>query len=128
MLRIFFEGWFQCRLATDPDPPDESRGVSGWTFAVAGEPDLDRIIRLQPQGTTPRLGGPTVGVAVSRVESNGATARDHVLVGANVSLLSNPVFDGRNHLEADDGREPIRPFEMFIDGAGVVIGRTHMQN
>ena len=35
-----FTGWFQCRLATDPDPTDEPRGVSGYVRAVAGEPDL----------------------------------------------------------------------------------------
>ena len=68
MLRLSFEGWFQCRLATDPDPPDEVRGVSGWTFAVAGEPDLDRVIRLQPAGTITRSGGPTVGVTVTKAE------------------------------------------------------------
>jgi hypothetical protein len=29
-----FGGWFQCRLATDPDPCDEPRGVSGYVHAV----------------------------------------------------------------------------------------------
>ena len=48
MLRLRFGGWFQCRLATDPDPADEPRGVSGSIKALPGEPDLDRIIRLQP--------------------------------------------------------------------------------
>ncbi len=37
MLVVNFAGWFQCRLATDPDPTDEPRGVSGFTFALAGE-------------------------------------------------------------------------------------------
>src|SRR5690606_16465196 len=46
VLRIDFEGWFQVRLATDPDPSDEPRGVSGTTFALAGEPDFDRIVRF----------------------------------------------------------------------------------
>ena len=43
MLVIEFNGWFQCRLATDPDPYDEPRGVSGYVHAYAGEPDLDRL-------------------------------------------------------------------------------------
>ena len=46
MLDIQFEGYFQCRFATDPDPSDERRGVSGPTFAAPGEPDLERTIRF----------------------------------------------------------------------------------
>lgn len=45
-VSIPFRGWFQARLATDPDDFDEPRGQNGWTFAFEGEPDLDRIIRL----------------------------------------------------------------------------------
>lgn len=48
MIMMKFSGWFQCRLATDPDPSDEPRGVSGYMKALPGEPDLDRIIRFQP--------------------------------------------------------------------------------
>ena len=40
-----FTGWVQVRLATNPDPTDEPRGVSGYTFALPGEPDLDRVLR-----------------------------------------------------------------------------------
>ncbi len=47
MLSITFAGWAQCRLPTDPDPYDEPRGVSGYMYAYAGEPDLDRLIRFQ---------------------------------------------------------------------------------
>ena len=46
MFFINFAGFFQIRLPTDPDPTDEKRGVSGYTFALAGEPDFDRILRL----------------------------------------------------------------------------------
>jgi hypothetical protein len=113
-LSLHFEGWFQCRLATDPDPSDEPRGVSGSTFAVAGEPDLDRILRLQPEGTVARLGGPNVGVSVTNVEMDGTAKDKHFLIGARVNLLGQPKFIGRNHLEADDGREPIRPFDLEI--------------
>ena len=48
MLILNFEGYFQMRMATDPDPPDEPRGLSGYTFALAGEPDLDNLLHLQP--------------------------------------------------------------------------------
>jgi len=40
-LEIQFEGFWLCRLATDPDPSLEQRGISGFTFAVAGEDLLD---------------------------------------------------------------------------------------
>ena len=33
-LYLHFEGYFQCRLATDPDPTREPRGVSGYTYAL----------------------------------------------------------------------------------------------
>lgn len=116
MLVLAFEGWAQCRLATDPDPSDEPRGVSGWTCAVAGEPDLDRILRLQPEGAVPRVPGPPIGVRVA------STA----LTGARVRLLGDPVFDGRNGLANEDTREPIVPFHLRIEGDGVVLERRHV--
>jgi hypothetical protein len=48
MLRIFFEGYYQARISTDPDPTDERRGVSGYTFALPGEPDFDGLLHFQP--------------------------------------------------------------------------------
>ena len=47
-LLLRFQGWFELRLATDPDPTDEPRGVSGYTFAFGCEPPLDRVLRFQP--------------------------------------------------------------------------------
>lgn len=47
-LDIGFEGFFMCRLTTDPDPTDEQRGVSGYTLALAVEDDLDNWIQLNP--------------------------------------------------------------------------------
>jgi hypothetical protein len=35
-VSIPFRGWFQARLATDPDDFDEPRGQNGWTFAFEG--------------------------------------------------------------------------------------------
>ena len=44
---LHFSGWAQGRIPTDPDPSFEPRGVSGYTFALPGEPDLDRVIYFQ---------------------------------------------------------------------------------
>ncbi|MDP9070341.1 MAG: hypothetical protein M3N68_03465 [Actinomycetota bacterium] len=125
MLVLDFDGWAQCRLATDPDPADEPRGVSGWTFALAGEPDLDRVLRFQPAGTVPRRFGPPVGVAVRQVALDGRAVDGHVLAGASVDLVGDPVFDGRNGLAAEDGKEPIMPLHLRVEGRGVTLARRH---
>src|SRR3989441_8892461 len=74
-LYLSFEGYFQMRMATDPDPSDEPRGVSGYTFALAGEPDFDFLLHLQPDeegvverrfGVSKDAAGPRVGVTVRR--------------------------------------------------------------
>lgn len=46
-LYVRFQGYFACRIATDPDPTDEPRGMSGYTMALANEDPLDQVIRLQ---------------------------------------------------------------------------------
>lgn len=46
-LELLFEGYWQCRLATDPDPSDEQRGVSGFTYSIAGETLLEPSIWTQ---------------------------------------------------------------------------------
>lgn len=46
-LNISFDGYFLCRLATDPDPSNEQRGVSGFTYSVAGETLLNPAIWSQ---------------------------------------------------------------------------------
>ena len=48
-LLLQFEGWFQCRLATDPDPTWEPRGVSGYTRAVGRESNFDGVLYLQKE-------------------------------------------------------------------------------
>ncbi len=123
-LAIHFEGWFQCRLAVNPDPSDESRGISGYTFAVAGEPDLDRVIRWQ-HSVTPRSHAPTIGVHVSSVELAGTPLPDHFLLGAEVDLLGQPRFESRNRLLSDDraGVAFIEPFELQISHSSVTIRR-----
>jgi hypothetical protein len=122
MLRLEFEGFFQCRLATDPDPADETRGVSAWTFAVAPEPDLDRIIRLQDPVAF-RSQGPTVGVHVVRAVIDDQPSGDHPLLGARVDLRDAPRFEGRSGIVAEDTREMIDPFLLEVSGRGVTLRR-----
>jgi hypothetical protein len=45
------------------------------------------------------------------------------LVGADVDLADQPVFEGRNHLIAQDGAEPIWPLHPVVTGAGWQLGR-----
>lgn len=122
MLALNFEGWFQCRLATDPDPSDEPRGVSGWTFAMAGEEDLDRIIRLQ-EPVSPRSHGPEVGVVVRTVSLDERPVDEHPLVGALVELLDEPRFEGRNGIVSEDAAECIHPFHLQVRCGDVTLRR-----
>lgn len=123
MLTLHFEGWFQCRLATDPDPSDDPRGVSGPTFAVAGEPDLDRIIRFNDPVAL-RWPLSQIGVCVTQVALGDATIPDHPLQGARVDLLNGAKFEGRNFLIAGTGREPIDPFVLQVSGGGITLRRN----
>jgi hypothetical protein len=123
MMQLGFSGWFQCRLATDPDPTDEPRGISGSTFALPGESDFDRIIRTQPAGTTPRSLGPEIGVSVKSVIIDGTASAQHALKDAPVTLLSDPVFEGRNGLASEDTEEPIFPFHIRIEANGIRLER-----
>lgn len=111
ILSLHFEGWIQVRLATDPDPYDEPRGVSGWTFALAGESDFDRIIRLR-EPVDPRSPGRNVGVTVRSVWLDDQLIPDHPLIGAEVDLLDNPVFEGRNGILSQSAQEFIHPFHI----------------
>jgi len=122
MLSLEFAGWFCCRLSTDPDPSDEPRGVSGWSYALAGEPDLDRLIRFQDAPVV-RRPGPDVGVNVRRVVLDGQPLAAHPLLGARVELLDEAKFEGRNGLVSEDGWEPMLPFHLAISGDGLRVSR-----
>jgi hypothetical protein len=130
VLHVGFSGWFQCRLATDPDPFDEPRGVTGWTFAFPGEPDLDRVVRFQPEGVTVRSGCEpiAVGVRVDRVTLGGERQPGHPLEGAPVRLADQDgrpaVFEGRNSAVADDGIEPIVPLAPVVGHGDQRFGRA----
>lgn len=127
MLDIHFDGWFQCRLATNPDPTDEPRGISGHTFALAGEPDLDRVIRFQDP-VAPRSHGPEVGVTVTSVQLDGTELSDHALLGASVDLMDDAKFESRNKLLGDDrgGAGIIHPFRLRISCPTVSLERRDM--
>jgi hypothetical protein len=123
MLAITFAGWAQCRLATDPDPYDEPRGVSGYMYAYAGEPDLDRLIRFQDPPFR-RTHTPTIGVMVRSVVLDGVPVAGHPLQGARVELLDRPKFEGRNGVIAEDGLEPIVPFHLSIQQGAERLSRA----
>lgn len=117
MLTISFQGWIQVRLATDPDPFDEPRGISGYVRTLPGEPDFDRIIRLH-HPVAPRPHTPPTGVFVSTVAVNGQPQAGHVWIGAPVEWLHGPKFEGRNGIIAEDVLEPVLPFVMRVTAAG----------
>jgi hypothetical protein len=126
-LVVQFDGWLLVRLPTDPDPCDEPRGSSGYSFAFGNEPDLDRCLHLQPPaGFQPRSYSPTIGVHVrSAIRTDGAGNSYSVdpLVGAAVNLLGNPKMENRNWVLTLPGFEPIVPFILRISTADFVIER-----
>lgn len=65
VIDIRFEGFFLCRLATDPDPSLEERGVSGFTYAVAGESLLDPSIFTQADDVFEQYGAPDPGYSTT---------------------------------------------------------------
>ena len=122
-LVLAFEGWCSLRLPTDPDPSDEPRGVSGYTFAFAGEPDFDRVLNLQARaGMTYRSHGPELGVTVrNAVRTDGYVVT--ALQGARVDLLGDPIIENRNWTLTLPGFEPIVPFHLRVAGDGVALER-----
>ena len=128
-LVVQFTGHCLMRIPTDPDPTDEPRGASGYTFAFAGEPDLDRIIYLQPpdpKKVPPRVFAPTVGVTVKsaqRFDPDGKVTDVPALVGAKVDLLGDPKLENRNWTLTLPGFEPIVPFRLQVATDGLRIYR-----
>jgi hypothetical protein len=126
-LLLQFDGWCLIRLATDPDPTDEPRGVSGYTFAFAGEPDLDRVIHLHvPDDFVPRSRGPQIGVFVRQASRIDAAGTTDILAmqGSRVEFLDQPRLENRNWTLTLPGFEPIVPFHLRIAGKGIVLSRT----
>jgi hypothetical protein len=120
ILIIEFGGWILIRLATDPDPPDEPRGVSGYSFAFGDEPDLDRVLRFKvPEELKPffpRSRTFPIDVTVrSAVRIDGEkTTPLRALKGAAVNLLGEPKLENRNWTLTQAGFEPIVPFNLDI--------------
>ncbi|MBP8812097.1 MAG: hypothetical protein KBG48_32980 [Kofleriaceae bacterium] len=108
-----FAGWVQVRLATNADPPDETRGLSGYTFALPGEPDLDRVLRTSAP-VAPRTHGPAIGLAVHAVSIDGVAVPSHPLIGARVDFLSAPLFESVNDVVMDQGIEALEPFDLAL--------------
>jgi len=117
LIVLQFSGWVQVRLATNPDPTDEPRGVSGYTFALPGEPDLDRILRTS-NPVAPRTHGPPIGVFVRSVTIDGTVIINHPLVGAQLDLLGKPMFESVNEVMMEQGEEPLEPFDVQIVHGG----------
>jgi hypothetical protein len=126
LLVIEFHGWVMIRLPTDPDPMDEPRGVSGYTFAFGDEPDLDRVVHLQPDPKfAPRSHTPPLGVSVYSAFVSDGDGRIVVpsLVGAMLDLLDKPMFENRNWTLTLPGFEPIHPFKLQVSGQGISVYR-----
>ena len=134
LLEIQFQGYFMCRIATDPDPTNEERGVSGYTLALVHEDPLDQVIRPQiddPLFLKNNLREPAqlmkirIGVDVNNVlfdsEPYFGPARD-ALLGAKVYLegedppFPGPIFDSRNNIVGSDDNMSfvVNPFQMAI--------------
>lgn len=140
-MTIHFEGFWQCRMATDPDPTLEPRGTSGYTIALPREGDFDRIIRTHadqiPDGelrqpfppylATLADGSPRpFGVTVARVEHAPDPAIDRLLVGAELRLMQDPRFELRNQIVGDGINRitpPIVPFDVQIGRRDEVLLR-----
>ena len=116
MMDIDFEGWWQCRFATDPDPTDDPRGVSGPTFITAGEPVFDRVIRFQDPVMPRWPFTDRLGVTVRSVTIGGVAQPASVLIGRPVDLLGGPQFRQRNLVLVD------QPFQVLIDPFDLQVG------
>lgn len=138
-LEINFEGFFACRIATDPDPTDEPRGMSGYTMALPAEDPLDQAIRLQigPEYLERNARPPLremfrnrefmLGVKVRSVTFGKEKApwkKADGLLGAHVNLtggdppLGGPVFDSRNCITGNDDTMAfiVYPFNLSVGG------------
>jgi hypothetical protein len=142
LLEMQYEGFFMCRLATDPDPTNEERGVSGYTIALVHEDPLDQVIRTQIEDKAfleRNLREPAqrmkirIGVDVNNVLFDGkpwyGPARD-ALLGAKLYLegkdepFQGPIFDSRNNIVGSDDNMAfvVNPFELAIrNGNGIAF-------
>ncbi|HXO19917.1 MAG TPA: hypothetical protein VOA87_08345 [Thermoanaerobaculia bacterium] len=139
LLEIQFQGYFLCRLATDPDPTNELRGVSGYTMSLIGEEPLDQVIRTQVTADFARDNlrepaermGIKIGVDVSGVLYDGKpfAPAAAALAGGKLYLegenppFPGPTYDSRNNIVGSDDNMSfvINPFELAIRSKQVAI-------
>jgi hypothetical protein len=132
MLFIGFSGYWQLRMALDPDPNDEPFGVSGPTRVVPGEPPFDGLLRFKNPVAPRYPHDKDLGVRVDRVEvSNAETPddrkpiADHPLLGADVDLVDRPKFEERGFVTVYQ-KMPIEPFHLRISGNGIDLAVDDM--
>jgi len=119
-LIIEFQGYCMLRQPTDPEPYDEYRGTSGYTFAFANEPNLNRVIYFQPNPDFPvRSQCPPIGVHVNHafIQTSDTETDIDALKGANFDLLGDPRLENRNWALTRPGYEPIIPFHIQVAAA-----------
>lgn len=139
LLELEFEGFFMCRLATDPDPTNEELGVSGYTMALVRESPLDQVIRLQADEAFVKKNlrapaqemGIEINVKVRNVLYDGNPYKPglEALYDAPVSLegknppFDGPIFDSRNNIVGSDDNMMfvVNPFDLVIRGKGVTL-------
>jgi hypothetical protein len=139
-LYLSYGGWFQMRMATDPDPTDDPRGVSGYTFALAGEPDFDGRIHLQPDepgvwqrrfGVGEDSPGPRVGVNVLSAqvwdEATLTVSPAPAYVGARVGLPGARIVENNGLVVREDlfAVDPVRVQVRALDGE-MLLDRTDL--
>lgn len=124
-LIVQFGGWILMRIPTDPDPTDELRGVSGYTFAFGDEIDLDRNIYFKPLPNFNRSYTYNIGVQVTDAyrRAGGNKTTVSALLNAPLNLLDGPKLENRNWTLTPAGFEPIVPFNLLIEGNGISIRR-----
>jgi hypothetical protein len=139
-LTIHYEGYWQCRQATDPDPSRAPRGSSGYVLATGWESNLDQIIRLQRDEIDPRdfrvvpgeRSSENFGVFVTGVTHAGAPwAPGDALKDGKVRWLpagdpnEGPRFEMRNTITYHPSTRgifiPIIPFHIRITDPGETI-------
>jgi hypothetical protein len=62
-------------------------------------------------------------VAVTRVFDGSGQSSASPIIGAEVDLLDEPKFEGRNHIIAEDGFEAIVPFHLKVGKGSFVLQR-----
>lgn len=140
---LHFEGWAQGRMPTDPDPSYEPRGVSGYSFALPGEPDMDRVIYFQnKKGVVHRTHTPEVGVYVTggtEFTSEGAGGETtflkkqkittgHPLFNAKIDLKKNAKFISENSTVIYNGFGVMNPFIFSVEGKNASFQRRFYAN